>query len=61
MAYQDIKGGFTQQIPVFSMNAVDADGTSFGGQYNDNRRQLTEARFLIANQGDESGICKTIP
>ena len=53
MAY--FSGNFRQWIPYFSNDDYTVSGVQMGTARDDNRRQLMEARFAVANRGNELG------
>ena len=57
MAY--FSGNFRQWIPYFSNDDYSVNGVRMGTARDDNRRQLMEARFAVANGGNEAGTCSS--
>ena len=55
MAY--FSASYRQWIPYFSNDDFTANGVPMGTSRDDNRRQLIEARFAVANRGNEAGTC----
>ncbi len=50
--------GHTQDINYFSRNArIPNSNFRFGDARNDNRRKIWDTRFLVADNGNESGQC----
>ena len=50
MAY--FSGNYRQWIPYFSNDDFTVNGVQMGTAGDDNRRQLTDARFVVANRGN---------
>ena len=57
MAY--FSGNYRQWIPYFSNDDFTVNGVQMGTAGDDNRRQLTNARFVVANRGNEAGTCSS--
>lgn len=57
MAY--FSGNFRQWIPYFSNDDYRISGVQMGTARDDNRRQLMEAIFAVANRGNEAGTCSS--